>query len=259
MQPRTVRTPSAVRAAIRLLADDDARVWRACRLRLRSWGEDARDELERAAADDDARLRVQARRLLRTIDLDAWLRDFVSGVRAARFGVESDGVLETGLRRLCGFNWRGGDGDALARRLDQLAAELRPFVCGRSTLTAARRLAELFAQRHDFAGVRAPGRSHDDWLPDRVARSGRGPASVLAAIYLLVARRAGVTVSGVLLPDFVLVRVHGRRRILVDPFHRGRSVTKADCRRYLRRMLPNRPVAERLCDVDDGEVRDRVL
>src|SRR5690606_22274283 len=108
MQQPTARTPSAVRAAIRLLADDDARVWRACRLRLRAWGEDARDELERAASHDDARLRVQARRLLRTLDLDAWLRDFVGAVRAARFGVDGTGVLETGLRRLCGFPWRNG-------------------------------------------------------------------------------------------------------------------------------------------------------
>lgn len=249
-----------MRAAVRLLGDEDPKVHGACRRRLVAWGEGARDELALAADGPDPRLRVRARSVLRSLDLESWIRDFVGSIRAARFGIDAGGVLANGLRSLVGFpGLERGDAIAYERRLDDFAAELRPVVEARSSLTAARRLADVLAQRHELVGARAPRNGHQDWLPDRVLASGRGPASVLAGIYLVVGRRVGVEMTGVLLPDFVLVRVHGRRRILVDPYHRGRTVTKADCLRYLRRVLPTRPVSERLADVDDSEVLDRVL
>jgi len=67
-----------------------------------------------------------------------------------------------------------------------------------------------------------------------VLDGGTGIPVSLSLIYMLVARWAGLSVSGVALPDHFLVRLLGVRPVLVDPFHAGRSITKADCARYLR-------------------------
>lgn len=260
MQQDAVRTPSAVRAAVRLLGDEDPKVHGACRRRLVTWGEASREALELAATGADATLRVRARVVLCSLDLAEWVQGFVGAIESARVGLATEGMLEVGLRALVTFpGLPPGDADGFDARLDQLADELRGLVEWRSSLTAARRLSDVLGRRHGLLGARAPRGRHREWLPDRVLDQGRGPASVLAAIYLVVARRAGVEATGVMLPDFVLLRVHGRRRILLDPYHRGRTVTKADCLRYLRRVTPSRPAAERLADVDDCEVLDRVI
>jgi hypothetical protein len=260
MQQDALLTPSALRAAVRLLVDDDAKVHGACRRRLLAFGEGCRVELERAATAADPRLRIRARAVLRSLDLEAWVQDFVGAIRSARFGLQPCGLLATGLAALVRFPaLEPGDAEDFGRRLAALTDELRPLGAARSSLTAARRLSDLLARRHDLNGARVPSKGHDTWLPDRVLASGRGPSSVLAAIYLLVARGAGIEATGVRLPDFVLVRVHGRRRILLDPYHRGRTVTKADCMRYLRRILPARPLAEQLADVADAEILDSVV
>ena len=255
-----IMSEAAIAAAIRLLQDEDSRVRRTCRTQLLATGDAARPALEAAAASADPRLRVHARRLLRSLELDAWARDFQALLRTTRLMSGGSQILEVGLEALVRFpGLAEGDPACFRRRLDALVAELHPLVAGRSSLTAARRLSQVLAHRHDLAGQRLPCGVQSSWLPDRVLQSARGPSSVLAAIYLIVARRSGIDATGVCLPDFVLVRLHGRRRILVDPYHRGRTVTKADCLRYLRRVLPARPVLEQLADVSDVEVLDRVV
>ena len=76
----------------------------------------------------------------------------------------------------------------------------------------------------------------------------------LSLLYLLVGRRAGLRVTGVALPDHFLVRVHGKNPVLLDPYHEGRSVTKADCIRYLRRTGFGLHTSSYLEDVSDKEV-----
>ncbi|MHC5065963.1 MAG: transglutaminase family protein, partial [Planctomycetota bacterium] len=64
-------------------------------------------------------------------------------------------------------------------------------------------------------------------------------------------RRAGLDAWAVSLPDYFLVRIHGRRPVLLDPFHGGRSVTKADCLRYLRGPGGGAARSAQLVDIDD--------
>jgi len=59
----------------------------------------------------------------------------------------------------------------------------------------------------------------------------------LSAVYIEVARRAGVTVEGVSLPGHFVVRLVGPEgALLVDPFHSGMRLTEADCQRRLDRI-----------------------
>ena len=258
----TLRETAAIQAVVRLLADDDAKVLRTCRRRLLDWGDAARVELKQAELDDDPRVRLRARAVLRSMELANWSRAFAQELAEARDSGEPHAVLDAGMRALVAFvRPEPVDLPSFDRAIDDLADELRPLIAGRSSLTAARRLAELLAQRHGLRGSRRMPNDRLSWLPDRVLAAARGPSSVLGALYLMIGRRAGMELSGVLLPDFLLVRVHGRRRILVDPYHEGRTVTRHDCLRYVGRLerFGCGAVRRTLEDISDGEVLDRVV
>jgi hypothetical protein len=245
-------------AAVRLLADPSPMVSRNCTATVLAWGERARVFLQQAEHDDDPRLRCEVRRLLRTLDLRRAAADFVTAVEQARSGRDARGVLEAGLQALHDLVrlQRTGHGpDRYVRRLDELADELRPLVQGRTTPTQARHLADALGGRLCLRGCRSSLlRSREELLPTRVLERGRGTSAALAAIYLLVARRAGLDSSLVRLPGNFLVRLHGRRRVLIDPSRGGRTVTRADCLRYLRTRGDAEVGLHRLSDVDDTEL-----
>jgi regulator of sirC expression with transglutaminase-like and TPR domain len=90
-------------------------------------------------------------------------------------------------------------------------------------------------------------------LLDRVVANGVGAPITLSMIYMMVARWAGLTATGVALPNHFLVRIHGPRSLLIDPFHGGRVIPKADCARYLRACGVS-PVRDQLRDLVDREV-----
>lgn len=248
----------AMAAAVRLLADPSPAVSRSCTTTVLAWGESAREFLEAAEHDDDPRLRCEVRRLLRTLDLRRAAHDFGVTIDAARRGVDPRGVLEAGLQALHGLVrlQRTGHGPGrYARRFDEIADELAPLVRGRTPATAARHLADVLGGRHSLRGCRSSLlKSREELLPTRVLERGRGTAAALAAIYLLVARRAGLDATLVSLPDYFLVRLHGRRRVLIDPSRGGRTVTRADCLRYLRTRGDAEVGLHRLVDVDDSQL-----
>lgn len=141
----------------------------------------------------------------------------------------------------------------VARRLRGRAHELRAEFAGRSLPVCARLLAERL---HDEMGLRGGDASVLDpnhVLIDRVLEWRTGIPVSLSLIYLLVARWAGLSAAGVALPDHFLVRLHGVRPVLVDPYHGGRAVTKADCARHLR-ATGHDQVREHLRDLSDREV-----
>jgi len=172
------------------------------------------------------------------------------GQRSVVHGDSGD-LLSEGLLCIAAFDLGEQlDSEALRATIRGLADQLRPTVIGRSSLTAARNLAGLLAGRHGFTGCEARPFSRDHLLLDRVVECRRGAPVALVALYLLIGRLAGLQLTAVRLPDFYLVRVHGRRNILIDPFHAGRTVTRADCLRYVRERGAVASAAQ-LADVDD--------
>lgn len=261
MLEQAIRDRAAIHAAVRLLVDEHPGVVRMCRTQLLAWGESAREELIAASESEHARLRVRARALITSLDLRAWLEGFSSRITTDR-GADGDNLLEVALEKLVEFVGHvHGDRAAFAAILESIAADLRAHVNGRGSRCAARRIAELFTSRFELRGSRRLPKDRLAWLPDRVLASGQGPSSVLAALYLVIGRRAGLTLTPVLLPEFILIRIHGARRILIDPYHNGRTVTRHDCFRFLlrRERLGVGQSRRSLDDADDAEVLDRVL
>src|SRR5690606_12764614 len=129
----------------------------------------------------------------------------------------------------------------------------------KSALTSARLLAAYL--RHDlgFDGSHSSFYELSSVHFDQVLEGRRGVPVTLALLYLLVGRRAGLAIAGMAIPDHFLVRVHGVRPVLLDPYHEGRQVTKADCIRYLRVAGYGLHTSSYLHDVPDRQILDCLL
>lgn len=130
-------------------------------------------------------------------------------------------------------------------RLGALAtARLERLGRGADTRTRIEALNELLFEQEGFAGNET---RYDDprnsFLNDVLERK-TGIPITLSLVYLDVARRAGVQMEGVNFPGHFLVRcrtgpgnVDEPDELIIDPFHRGRLLTEAECRQLLRRHL----------------------
>ncbi len=134
---------------------------------------------------------------------------------------------------------------AMLDRMGQEAAA-RIERAGNSSDAAIRALNEYLYDELRFSGNR---RQYDDprnsFLNEVLDRR-TGIPLTLAIVYLEVARRAGVRVSGVNFPGHFLLRApldrgvtdleHGEF-LIVDPFHGGARLSEADCRELLRQHV----------------------
>lgn len=251
--PSRAPTPAQIAATISLLADDRGPVQAAARERLLRWGSLAIVQLQEGAEAESVRMRARCRALLRTLEVRECLRRFAK-LRIDRGGRGSAPVLLEGAVLLSNMvRTFVPDAADVARRLRAEAMSLRREFAGRSLPTRARLLAERLHDRLGLQGGDASVLEPDHVLIDRVLENRTGVAVSLSLIYLLVARWAGLEATGVAMPDHFLVRLHGNRPVLVDPYHRGRTVTKADCARHLR-STGHVQVSEHLRDRTDREV-----
>lgn len=245
---------STIESVVSFLADETPSVVRACRAHVLRWGEACREVLVDAARSPNASMRIAARSLLRSLDLRVWTEQVVDlGRRAAHRNGES--VLEQGIELIQFLGRPLQDPCALRREMDLISAGAETVVAGHTEVTAARKLAAYLGQIEGFCGCDSSYYRPENLFLDCVLERRRGLPIALAVLYVLVARRVGLDAAAVRLPDdYYLVRVHGRRATLLDPFHGGRTVTKADAVRYLRHVGAAKPVSSRLADVDDVQL-----
>ncbi|MHC4077266.1 MAG: transglutaminase-like domain-containing protein [Planctomycetota bacterium] len=250
---------TTVLAVIDLLGDDNPKIARTCRNRLLAWGESAREFLIDATSNTDAVIRLRARAVLRALDQRDWrnaVRKFAASIPSA--GQIDWRTLERGAVLLSSMDrMREVQANKMAATLDQHAAELQRRIAGKSTLTIARLLSGYLAGRQGYGGSgNSCGSFYDatNVTLDTVVEHRLGVPVSLSLLYMLVGRRVGLHVAGVAIPDHFLVRVHGTRPVLLDPYHEGRSVTKADCVRYLRRAGYGLHTSSYLEDVSDRQV-----
>ncbi len=126
---------------------------------------------------------------------------------------------------------------AYLRRLDDLAAAAPARL--RATLPAgeqARLLTEFLARERGFHG------NQDDYYDRRnsylndVLDRRTGIPITLAVVYMEVARRLGIAVSGVGFPGHFLAKIRGAKDVIIDPFL-GRVVDERECAERLRGVL----------------------
>ncbi len=223
-------------ALVELLDDDSPSVVLAARRMLEGAGKLANGALRHAGRDPRARLRARARAVTARREQVQVMR------RLFRHATRPVIDLERAL--------------FLLGRLDRFDLDCRPFVATLNAMAAevARRaireeheltrlmvLPQYLGNEMGFIGSEVDFEHPDNIHLHRVLERKRGMPLVLTAIYMFVARRAGMRAAAIPMPGRVLLRLHtSRRSLIVDPFAGGRLRTHADCVRYLaeHRMVP---------------------
>lgn len=211
------------------MGDPSPVVWRAVRRELTGLGRAAGPALRRAARASDPRTRGRARRVL--------------------LGQAREGAT----RRLCGYAQRGEidleRALLLLCHLDDPRADLRPCVLALDAMGAevSNRieacppgpqrglvLAEYLGEELGYTGSEEDYHHPDHIHLHRTLSRKCGIPLTLTAIYLFVARRAGIRATAVALPGHVILRVSGPgQSLLLDPFDNGAILSERDCLRYL--------------------------
>jgi regulator of sirC expression with transglutaminase-like and TPR domain len=130
---------------------------------------------------------------------------------------------ELALALAAGF--RPVDRAAALAELDRLAGSLRDVACGgpREQAAACR---HVLGEQHGFEGERDEYDHPRNSMLDLVLERRRGLPILLSAVYVEVARRAGISLAPVGLPGhFVVAQLSVEPPIVLDPFARGRDVT----------------------------------
>ena len=99
---------------------------------------------------------------------------------------------------------------------------------------------EFLYEEEGFFGNRAQYDDPRNSFLNEVIDRRTGIPLTLAVIYLEVARRAGLTISGVNFPGHFLLRsLPGAvgQELIIDPFHGGALLSEVDCRQLLRNHL----------------------
>jgi len=244
---------AAVDSAAQLLGDDSPSVVAAAREFLLSTGAAGREALQRASETGDAATRMRARAMLRGFEVEQWLQRFASLDLADAGWRSSEPLLAGAVFASHMVRTFAPDANELRQKLWREAEVLRARFDGRSLNLCARMLSEHLNESLGYRGGEASKLDLEHVLLDRVVDNRVGVPVTLSMIYLLVARWAGLTVSGVGMPTHFLVRLHGVRPVLVDPYYGGRTVTKADCIRHLK-SLGYDQVLEHMRDLSDREV-----
>lgn len=244
---------AALDAATRLLSDSSPSVLAAAREFVIAAGVAGRQALQRASEQGCPATRMRARAMLRAFEVEQWLHRF-SGLELDATGWRSPEPLLAGAVFASHMvRTFAPDANELRSKLWREAEVLRGRFEGRSLNLCARMLSEHLNESLGFRGRDASKLELDHVLLDRVVETRIGVPVTLSMIYLLVARWAGLSVSGVGMPEHFLVRLHGVRPVLVDPYYGGRTVTKADCIRHLK-SLGYDQVMDHMRDLSDREV-----
>jgi regulator of sirC expression with transglutaminase-like and TPR domain len=178
--------------------------------------------------------------------------------RLSSFLVQDSLDLERALLLLSRFEDPRLDLRPTLAALDAMGAELAERVEDLTPgLERARELVRFLGEEVGLDGDREDYHHPDNVYLHRALLRERGLPLTLTAIYLLVARRAGVSAAAVPLPGHVLLRLHGHgQHLLVDPFRKGARVQERDCLSYLaRRGLPFRP--QWFADASDAALIER--
>ncbi|MFP6739554.1 MAG: transglutaminase-like domain-containing protein [Planctomycetota bacterium] len=216
-------------ALIHLLGDDDSgiriKAWR----HLEKLGAGVLDSVESAAGGaEDPEVRKQAGRFLREHKRREVFKEWLQFCR------EPGTDLEKGSLLVARSEYPDLDPSACTEVLDGYASSLEGSLsCGQQGGVEA--LVELLAGELGFRGNGDEYYDADNSYLNRVIESRLGIPLSLSVVYLLVARRCGIDLSGVAMPRHFLLKFQapgpggGGGGMFVDPFNGGRLLDVKEC------------------------------
>ena len=218
-------------ALISLLADDDLAIYQTVRGKLLSFGFAAGEWLRPYLLSSDPVLRRRAGEIVDHFGRQSADTRFLAFClnQGENFDAEEAALL------LAQTQFPGINRSAYVALLDSFAADLRAQMDWDTT--AEQKLALI--NDYLFGQLGFSGNEEDYYDPENsylncvLDRRTGNPIS-LSLIYLFVARRLKLPMVGIGLPGHFICRFqNSKSELYVDPFNRGKLLSKADCIKYL--------------------------
>ena len=218
-------------ALVNLLTDDDPAVYLTVQKKILSCGPEASEWLRPHVLSANPVLRRRSREIVRHFaqaDADTRFRAFCQ-----QPGEDFD--LEAGVWLLAQTNYPDINVEAYQAMLDGYAGELRerldPSADGQKTLEAINNY--LFSEL-GFAGNEVAYYDPQNSYLNRVMDRRMGNPITLSLLYILLAQRLWLPVSGIGLPGHFICRYKSvTEELYLDAFNRGKTMTRADCVQFL--------------------------
>jgi regulator of sirC expression with transglutaminase-like and TPR domain len=218
-------------ALIKLLTDDDPAIQETVRNTILSFGPEAAEWLRPHLLSSDPELRRRAREIVRQFERQNTDIRFLAF--CLKHGEEFD--LEEGAWRFAATEYPEVNIEAYQAVLDQYAAELRERI---DPQDRSSRVLDVINE-HLFGELGFTGNEKDYYDPqnsylNRVLDRRTGNPINLSLLYLLLARRLRLPMTGIGLPGHFICRYQSTSdEIFVDVFNQGKLLTKADCVQFL--------------------------
>ena len=218
-------------ALVSLLADEDPAVYQTVREKLLSYGPPAVEWLRPHIMSDDPAMRRRAQQIVLHFERQAADDEFLGF--CLRHGEEFD--LEQGTWLFAQTHYPLINVQGYRALLDGYAAELRD----RLGSTAEAEDILTIINQYLFSELGFSGNEENYYDPDnsylnRVLDRRTGNPINLCLVYILLARRLRLPLAGIGLPGHFICRYQSTAaEVYLDPFNRGRFLTKADCVQYL--------------------------
>jgi regulator of sirC expression with transglutaminase-like and TPR domain len=234
--PATISPPEPLSesqkgALLSLLADEDSAVYRPVREKILSYGSEVINWLQPHTLSNDPALRRHAQDIISHFGRQAADTRFLGF--CLKHGEEFD--LEEGVWLLAQTQYPDINVEAYQALLDTFAAELRERLdLTREAKEVLTRINAYLFEELGFSGNEENYYDPENSYLNRVIDRRTGNPINLSLLYMLLARRLRLPVTGIGLPGhFICRHQSSAAEIFIDAFNGGKFLSKADCVQYL--------------------------
>jgi regulator of sirC expression with transglutaminase-like and TPR domain len=218
-------------ALLKLLADEDSAVYRPVREKILSYGSDVIRWLQPHTLSNDPALRRRAQDIISHFGRQAADNRFLAF--CLKHGEEFE--LEEGVWLLAQTQYPDINVEAYQALLDSFVAELRERLdLTREPKEVLTRINAYLFEELGFSGNEENYYDPENSYLNRVIDRRTGNPINLSLLYMLLARRLRLPVTGIGLPGhFICRHQSSAAEIFIDAFNGGKFLSKADCVQYL--------------------------
>jgi regulator of sirC expression with transglutaminase-like and TPR domain len=219
------------RALLLLLADEDPQIYRAVRQRILAEGDSVIEWVEPATRSNDPVQRRRATEIVRHINM----RHADDRFLAFCLNSGEDLDLEEGIFLLAQTQFPEINIAGYTAILDDYAADIRvrlDYGSAASQMIAG--INEYLFKTQAFHGNEENYYEPENSYLNKVIDRRKGNPISLCLIYLCVARRLHLPITGIGMPGHFLCRYQTpTEELFIDAFNNGKILTKGDCVKYL--------------------------
>ena len=231
VNPPAALTEGQRTALLTLLTDEDPAIYQVIRAKIIEQGQPARDWLRAHTLSSDPVLRRRAQEIVDYFERGAADNRFLAFCLSR--GEDMD--LEQAVWLLCQTQFPNVNALAYSALFDSYAADLRARVDFGAPLDRIIGTINYYLFTDlGFAGNEGSYYDPDNSYLNRVLDRRTGNPVSLSVVYLAIARRLQLPITGIGMPGHFVCRLQTPRgEVYIDPFRKGKLMTKGDCIKFL--------------------------